>query len=179
MKTKICFFGLLHVKKNENRNLNFHTINNDQKIIVYLKNAIFLDKQLNNYGYDLTLITNNKRYLSKLLKKLGHKINLVSIEFKTYVPKNTHFYSCHFRVDVFKYFSTLKNNYSVLLDLDILILDNPNKISFYAKNQISLVNDISKTILPAYGKKNVLKNLNILNPNINKVVWIGGDFFEG
>ena len=95
---EIRFFGLLHFKRNENKRLNFNSINDDQKALVYLKNAILLDKQLKFYGHYLILITN-----------------------ETQVPKDTHFYSCHFRVDIFKHFSKLKNIYSVLLDLDILV----------------------------------------------------------
>ena len=38
---------------------------------------------------------------------------------------------------------------------------------------------LHKNIIPAYGKKNVLNKLKILNPKINKVSWYGGDFFAG
>ena len=179
MFKEMKFYGLLHIKKNENKNLNFNSVDQNQKILVYLKNAILLDKQLKYYDKRLILITNRKYYLKKLLKKLNYEIKLQSIDFKTIVPKKTHFYSCHFRVDVFKFFSRQKNIYSVLLDLDILILNNPNKLQHFYKNKISLVNDISQNVIPAYGKNEILKKLNILNLNINKIVWIGGDFFAG
>lgn len=179
MKNKLVFFGLLHIKNKENKNLNFRSANESEKILVYLKNAILLDKQLKNYGYRLILITNNKLFLGKLLRKLDYKINLKSVKFKTYVPPNTHFYSCHFRVDVFKHLSKLKNVYCILLDLDVLILNNPDKIFYFFKKKISLVNEISKNVIPAYGKFKILKNLKILNPKIDKVIWVGGDFFAG
>ena len=179
MKNKINFFGLLHIKNHENKILNFSSANEGEKILVYLKNAILLDKQLQYYGYRLILITNKKTYLKRILKKLNYDLNLRSIKFETFVPKNTHFYSCHFRVDVFKYLSTLKNVYSVLLDLDILILNNPQKFLFMQKKNISLVNDISQNVIPAYGRNQILKRLKIINPNINKISWFGGDFFAG
>ena len=179
MKNKICFFGLLHFKNNENNNLNFNSINDDQKFMIYLKNAILLDKQLKFYGYKLILITNKKKYLNRLLKHLNYEIELKLINFKTIVPKKTHFYSCHFRVDIFRYLSTLKNVYSVLLDLDVLVLSNPGKILNYQKKNISLVNNISQNVIPAYGRTKILKKLKTLNPNIDKVVWYGGDFFAG
>lgn len=177
--SEIRFFGLLHFKRNENKRLNFNSADDDQKVLVYLKNAILLDKQLKNYGYNLILITNKKNYLQKLLKKLDYKINLKSIDFKTFVPKNTHFYSCHLRVDVFRYFSKLKNIYSVLLDLDILVLNNPKKLIPFKKKEIAILNDITNNVIPAYGKSRILKKLNILNSNIKKVRWYGGDFFAG
>ena len=179
MKNQIKFFGLLHVQNNENKNLNFNLVDQNQKITVYLKNAILLDKQLKYYGFNLILITNRKYYLSGLLKKLKYEMILKSIKFDTFVPKKTHFYSCHFRVDVFKYFAKQKKTYSVLLDLDILILNNPKKFLKFSKNNIALVNDISQNVIPAYGSIRILKNLKILNPEINKIKWIGGDFFAG
>ena len=176
---KICFFGLLHIKKNENISLNFKSNNDEHKILVYLKNAIFLDQQLKAQGYDFILVTNESKYLNKLLKKINYQLTLKDIKFKTYVPKNTHFYACHFRVDVFKYLSNLKKTYSILLDLDVLVIKKPSKFLYYKKNNINLVNDITKNVIPAYGKRKILDNLNILNKEIKKVDWYGGDFFAG
>ena len=87
MKNQIRFFGLLHVQNNENKNLNFNSVDQNQKILVYLKNAILLDKQLKYYGFNLILITKKKNYLSRLLKKLKYEMILKSIKFDTYVPK--------------------------------------------------------------------------------------------
>ncbi len=179
MNNQICFFGLLHFKKNENKNLNFNSVTETEKALVYVKNAILLDKQLKYYGFNLIILTNKETFLKKILKNLKYELKLKSINFRTNVPKNTHFYSCHFRVDVFRYFSKLYNIYSVLLDLDILLINNPKKIIYYKKKNISLLNDITQNVLPAYGKSNILKKLKTLNPNIKQVNWYGGDFFAG
>ena len=179
MINKICFFGLLHIKKDENIHLNFKSKNNDHKILVYLKNAIILNQQLKNYGYDFILFTNEKIYLDKLQKKLNYKLKLKQLSFRTYVPRKTHFYACHFRVDVFRYLSSLKRVYSVLIDLDVLILKNPKKLYQYKKDKINLINNITKNVIPAYGEEKILKNLKILNHKIKKVEWYGGDFFSG
>ena len=109
MQNKINFFGLLHFKKNENLNLNFRSKSEKDKILVYLKNAIVLNEQLKNLGYDFELITNDRKYLNNLLNELNFSIKLREINFNTFVPTNTHFYSCHFRVDIFRYLSSLKN----------------------------------------------------------------------
>jgi len=175
----IKYFGLLHIKNNENKKLNFNSSSDDQKILVYLKNAILLDKQLKHFNNKFILISNKKNLLNKKLKDLDYNLEIISIKFETHVPKNTHFYSCHFRVDVFRYLSQQKNIYSVLLDLDILVLNNPKKIENFKRKKISLVNDISQNVIPAYGEKKILQKLNIINPKIKKVLWIGGDFFAG
>lgn len=179
MNHTIKYFGLLHIKNNENKKLNFNSSSDDQKILIYLKNAILLDKQLKNFNRRLTLISNKKNFLNKKLKDLDYDLEVISIKFQTYVPKSTHFYSCHFRVDVFRYLSFQKNIYSVLLDLDVLVLNNPKKIENFKRKKISLVNDISQNVIPAYGEKKILQKLNIINPKIKKVLWIGGDFFAG
>lgn len=178
MNKKICFFGLLHIKHGENNKLNFQSKNKDYKIMIYLKNAILLDQQLQKYDLRLTLLTNRKKYLENILKKLNFKLEIKSLNFKTYVPKNTHFYSCHFRVDIFKYFSTLKNTYSILIDLDVLILNNLKFLNDIDLNK-AYVNDITDNVLPAYGRINILKNLKTLDNNFKNFKWYGGDFFGG
>ncbi len=77
---KICFFGLLHFKKKENRRLNFNSINDDQKAIVYLKNAILLDKQLKFHGYNFILITNKNEFdtFSESFKRILNSFKKVS-----------------------------------------------------------------------------------------------------
>ena len=39
-KKKINFYGLIHYKKNENNNLNFNSSSDNEKISIYLKNAL-------------------------------------------------------------------------------------------------------------------------------------------
>ena len=179
MSNKISFFGLLHFKKNENLKLNFESKSDEEKILVYLKNAIVLNEQLKSFGYKFELITNDKIYIDFLLKKLNFSLQLKEINFTTFVPPNTHFYSCHYRVDIFNYLSSLKNSYSILIDLDVLILSKPVNLIKKKDQEIAFVNDITSNVLPAYGKSNILNKLNILNPKTKKVKWYGGDFFAG
>ena len=95
------------------------------------------------------------------------------------MPPNTHFYACHYRVDIFRYLSSLKNSYSILIDLDVLVLKNLYNLEKKKNLNIALVNDITHNVLPAYGEKNILKKLNILNSKTKYVRWYGGDFFCG
>ena len=115
----ICFFGLPHINHNENQKLNFQSLDKNFKVLTYLKNAVLLQKQLKRAGFNLVILTNKKNYLEKLLEEINSDLKLKNLNFNTYVPKNTHFYSCHFRVDVFKYLSKLKKTFSILVDLDI------------------------------------------------------------
>lgn len=179
MKKKINFYGLIHFAKNENKKLNFNTADDEEKMMVYLKNAAVLTKQLSRYDINFTLITNNKNYIKNLLKKIDFRIDIVEIKFKTLVHKSIHFYSCHFRVDIFRYFSKLKNSYSILIDLDSVIINNISKKNILKFYNYGLVNNITDNIIPAYGKEKVLKNIKILEPRVKKIEWYGGDFFGG
>ena len=83
------------------------------KKLIYLKNAVLLNKQLKIYNYKFVLLTNNKDYLINLLNRIDEKLTIKQIKFKTFVPKSTHFYSCHFRIDVFNYLSKLNNTFKL------------------------------------------------------------------
>lgn len=178
-KKKIIFFGLLHIQEKENKNLNFEHDNHEEKILVYLKNAIFLNISLKKFHYEFILLTNNEDYLKKLLKRLDAKINILKIKFKTHVPKNTHFFSCHFRVDIFNYLSKLKDTFSILIDLDTLILKKSKGIESIKNTNKGFVNEITSNVIPAYGYDEILNKLKLLDKKINKVEWYGGDFFAG
>lgn len=176
---KICFYGLLHIKPGENNKLNFHSKNHVEKTVVYLKNAVLLNEQLKNIDIKFVLITNQKAFVEKILKNLNYNLNIKTLRFKTFVPRNTHFYACHFRVDVFRYLSKLKKNYSILIDLDVLILSD---LKNFKKNLIfdeGIVNNISNNVFPAYGKNLIKQKLRILDQNTKRFQWYGGDFFAG
>ena len=178
-KNNIIFFGLLHVQKKENTKLNFKHNSDEDKILVYLKNAVLLSKQLKIFNYNFILLTNNKIYLNKLLNRINEKINIKQLKFKTFVPKKTHFFSCHFRIDIFNFLSKLKNNFSILIDLDVLVFKKSLKLQKISKNKIGYVHNISSNVIPAYGYEKILYKLNQLDKKIKKVEWYGGDFFAG
>ena len=108
-----------------------HIAKHKMNVEVYLKNAALLNLFLRKYGFTFVILTNNKAYIEKKIKKeIKDFIPIEEILFNTHVPRNMHFFSCHYRVDVFRYFSTLKNTFSILLDLDVVIIKNLKKINF-------------------------------------------------
>ena len=73
-------------------------------------------------------------------------------DFKTKIIKGSHFYPCYYRIDVFNYLSKQKNQFSFLIDLDVVLIRSViKKIQKLAKKKNGLVNDITDLILPAYG----------------------------
>lgn len=177
---KIFFFGFLYVDKKAGK-LNFQSKNFDERYSVYLKNAALLNLSIKKCGYKFVILTNNKAYIEKKIKtEIKDSICIQEILFKTSVPKNMHFFSCHYRVDVFRYFSKLKNTISILLDLDVVIIKNLKKINFNVFSNSGIVHDISSNIFPAYGLKIISCALEMLAGfKIKNVKWYGGDFIAG
>lgn len=178
MKKKLIFYGLLHVNNNDS-NLNFKYNNKNHKINIYFKNAVLLSKSLKKKNFEFILLTNNKIYLDKINNN-KFSINIEQIEFKTVVNIESHFSSCHYRIDLFNYFSK-KKHYSALLDLDVVALGQfSDQVKELIDNQNAvIVNDISDNVIPAYGIKKIKKNLEIVLKNKSECKWYGGDLFLG
>ena len=105
MNKNINFFGLFFLTRNYQK-LNFSTTKQTSQILTYLKCAAYLQKSLKELGHDFTLLCNKKKIIQKIIDREKINIQLKEINFQTFVPKNIHFSSCHYRVDVFKHLST-------------------------------------------------------------------------
>ena len=149
----------------------------DQRLI-YLKCAANLSRSLNILGYKFVLLCNNLKRIQEISTKNNLKLNLEKINFETYVPKDTHFLSCHYRVDVFKYFSKKKNEFSILIDLDVVVVAKLPVLKEIFSDGVGYVNNISDNIFPAYGKRFIDSQLKLIDSS-NSSKWIGGDFFAG
>lgn len=174
----MIFYGLLYVSsKDQNPNLRLN--NKKNSFQVYLKNAENLYLSLKKKGLKFKIITNNKK---KIKKNLNFKIEVQEIKFNTYVPKDINFYSAHYKIDVYRYFS-LKKGYHALIDLDMLAINSvPNIFKFYLKNKINLLFNLNSN----YKKKNKIHNKKILNSlkicnrlENNTAEWYGGEFVVG
>ncbi|WP_440648613.1 hypothetical protein [Candidatus Pelagibacter sp. HIMB1521] len=177
MHSEIKFYGLLFLK-DEFQNLNFDTKKIDKQRLIYLKCAANLSRSLGSLGYKYVLLCNDLDKIQEISIKNNLELNLEKINFETYVPNDIHFSPCHYRVDVFKYFSQKKNEFSILIDLDVLVVSKlpPLKeIFLYGEGYI---NNISDNIFPAYGKKFINSQLKIINSSAS-TKWVGGDFFAG
>jgi hypothetical protein len=180
MKKKIKFYGFLYVDKKSGK-LNFKSRDFEDRYSIYLKNAALLNLSISKCGYEFIILTNNKSYIEKKIKnEIRNSISIEEISFSTNVPRTMHFFSCHYRVDVFRYLSKLRNSISILVDLDIIIIKNLKKIKFKTFANSGIVHDISSNIFPAYGFKSVSKNLEtLMGYKINCPRWYGGDFIAG
>jgi hypothetical protein len=174
---KIHFYGLLHIADND-ININFKPKTNDEKVKIYIKNSELLAKSLYEDNIDYTLLTNNKKELNRIHKSSILKIK--EIDFKTSIIKGSHFYPCYYRIDVFNFLSKQKNQFSFLIDLDIVLIRSViTKIRKLANKKNVLVNDITNLILPAYGFKRINFEFSLLKRKKWKKKWYGADFLAG
>lgn len=173
-------FGLLHLAQDEYSAVNLKVKNFSEQIKVYLSNASLLNKSLEAQGINFTLLTNNKKLLEEELLGSNKQINIVEIDFPTKVPTGVRFYSAHFKVDVFRYISTLDLKYAMFCDLDMVCLKPiPEVFETLEAEGIPLVYEITDQIIPSDGHSFIIKNLEILNSIKSEGRWVGGEFVAG
>ncbi|WP_440652103.1 hypothetical protein [Candidatus Pelagibacter sp. HIMB1542] len=174
---KIHFYGLLHIADND-ININFKPKSNDEKVRVYIKNSELLAKSLLHDNINYTLLTNNEKELNRIYK--SPILNIKEINFKTKIIKGSHFYPCYYRIDVFNFLSKQKNQFSFLIDLDVVLIRSViKKIQKLARKKNVLVNDITDLILPAYGFDRINFEFSLLKNKKWKKKWYGADFIAG
>lgn len=174
------FFGLLHICESEQTSVNITHRSFEEQISIYCNNAITLAKSLRNQNLDFTLLTNNRYFITQCVPSITEHLKISEIPFKTRVPSGIKFYSAHFKVDAFHYLSTLKAEYVVLCDLDMICINNiPNSFLNVIKNSIPLCYDISNQVIPAYGHNVILEDLKAIHGYDSSGHWIGGEFLSG
>ena len=175
---KVKFYTLLYIDKAETRLLAAKTFSNNERIDLFVKNACVLDKSLKNFELEgVTVLTNSLSELENSKKRIGYQdLNIREIDFTLTPPKGIPFYSAHFKIDVYKYFSTLPNDeYSILMDNDIVML---NKMSEEFKNIINSGIPLTYHIKDYIGISR-LKDIRRIDSSIIADQWCGGEFIGG
>jgi hypothetical protein len=176
--SNVKFFGLLFISP---ENSKFENVKTNDGISVYIKNAILLAKSLEVRGARLCLLTNNKDFIVNSIESNISCIEIIQIEFSLNIPSGTRFYSAHFKLDVFDYFSKLDVKYCGLLDLDVVCVNPLNKF-FTSEIQCGtpLVYDITDQLVQAYGNEVIKDDLvNCVQNDITDPRWYGGEFIFG
>lgn len=179
MTKQVIFYGLLHINDFDS-NLNFKFNNQLHKTNIYFLNSLLLAKSLSNKNFKFKLLTNKKSFLEKQ-NIYDFKIDIEEIKFSTKILKESHFSSCHYRIDVFEYLSKKNNEFSALVDLDIVAVGqlNENIDKIIENTNAAFVNDITDNVIPAYGRKKIQRNLDLVLGETSLSRWYGGDIFFG
>ena len=150
------------------------------RITVYLKCAITLSASLQSRGLGFTLLTNRKDLFEQLNQAYDHVLQVREIPFMTKVPPRIPFYSAHFKLDVFRYLSTLSERYVALCDLDMVCInDVPQCLANNANSSIPMCYDISDQVISVYGHDAVIRSLQSVHTLESEGRWSGGEFISG
>ena len=177
---RINFYGLLHLEEGEHSAINVPVIGFCDQITLYLDCAINLSNSLRARGIEFTLLTNKKDVLEEILQSEKKNLQVKEIPFTTRVPHGTKFYSGHFKLDAFRYFSTLNEGYVGLCDLDMVCInDFPQCFSNNILQKIPMCYDISDQVIPAYGHEVIIRDLGLIEGLESEGRWSGGEFISG
>jgi hypothetical protein len=176
MTNKIHFYGLLHLDSTQNSATNVSVDDFSHQIDIYRRNALTLARTLAIQNIPYTLLTNRP----DLIKDGNAELDVKEIPFETKVPNGIKFYSAHFKIDAFRYFSGIKGEYSILCDLDVVCINKfPNALRNLVKSKTPICYDISDQVIPAYGHETIIRDLECVIGSASEGRWYGGEFIGG
>lgn len=176
----IKFYGLLYLDGEEFSAENVHVKDFQDKISVYLDCAIVISESLKLQGISFTLLTNKKNTLEEIVQRKTEDLQIKEILFVTEVPRKIKFYSAHFKLDVFRYLSSLSDDYVGLCDLDMVCINKlPHGFLNNIKRKTPMYYDISSQVIPAYGYEVIIQSLKSIHGIESEGRWSGGEFISG
>ena len=170
----MTFYTLLYINPKDDRK--FVSENDKAKIVDYIKCCILLNNSLLKFGYELIILTNNPDEIYKYDKNL----KIETLAFNLNIPPDIKFYSAHFKIDVFRYLSTRTNDYSILLDNDIVCLNElPESLMEIVSNNIPIYYDMTDAYQNYWGHETVIKDKTLIMQQKSDGFWTGGEFLGG
>ena len=177
---QIRLFGLLHLKAGESFAGNVYVNNFQERIDVYVNNAINLSHSLQRRGVEFILLTNNKSIVDEVIKSNSQELQVIEIPFLTKIPSGVKCFSAHFKIDVFRYLSSLSDEYTGVCDLDMMCINAfPACFLNNIENRIPMVYDISDQVIAAYGYDVIIRDLELIHHLKSEGKWAGGEFITG
>lgn len=168
------FYSLAYFDLQEKRFLKGKERSSFQRIDIFIKNAYLLDKSLKWFGdNELILLTNNKQIIEDSFKRCNLKLKYEIMEFNLKIPHDIPFYSAHYKIEAFKYLGQKNDQYSILLDNDVVQL-NPFSSYFYK----IIENNIPSIYLLNINDK-VLESMRKIDDKIEIPLWTGGEWWGG
>ncbi len=172
-------FTLIHICSQESSLHNSRTKNFDDQIRLYLVCAKNLHASLKQENLDLSILTNDKQYLSKFFSVDWH-IEVIELPFTLQVPSGIKFYSAHFKLEVFNFLANCDQPYVGVLDSDMLCVNKmPKHLRTIIQLEVPLYYDITDQTAPAYGLDVLISDKEKLTRQKSLGIWAGGEFISG
>jgi hypothetical protein len=168
-------FTLIHVSQNKKH----QTEELKDRVLPYLLCAIQLHQSLKRAGISLSILTNDKNYLLKLMS-FNFTLDFVELDFTLAVPEDVKFYSAHYKVETYKFLSTLNEEYVGLVDCDITCINKINRaFQNIIDQKLPLYYDITDQMVPAFGMERIINDKQKISGKPSIGLWAGGEFFSG
>lgn len=172
------FYTLLHLQQNEKSLHNDAASSFREQVELYVACIKTLHKSLIRAGSTLAVITNRPEELSNVFD--DYEIEILSIPFSLKVPSGISYYSSHFKIDAFKYFSQLNEPYVALIDNDIFCLNpEPPHLKGLIELGIPMYYDVTDQIVPSESREVLLRDKQKVSGDNVIGIWSGGEFMAG
>ena len=142
----------------------------------YINCCKILHNSLKKFGFKLVILTNQPN----VIIEQENSLNVENVDFKLNVPENIRFFSAHYKIEVFKYLSLYGDDYSVLLDNDVVCVNNiPENMEKIIQEKIPVYYDITDQVYPAYGRKKIIEDKTRIMGIKSLGNWAGGELIGG
>ena len=174
MEEKYAFYTVLFIKDDDfNRIVSENGFSNVRD---YIRCCAALNNSLMNFGYKITVLTNRP----EIIAQVDRSLNVEKIPFSLNVPGDIKFFAAHHKIDAFGFLAQKNNQYSILLDNDIICInDMPENLFSVMRQNIPVYYDITDQTYPAYGRKRIIDDKSLLMGEDSAGIWAGGEFIAG
>lgn len=176
----MTFYTLIHICRDEQSiHNNAFTKNFEEQIRLYLNCAKQLHRSLATEGLELIVLTNDAALL-QTLNDDGYAIAILQLDFRMHVPSGIKFYSAHFKLEVFSYLASLREEYVALVDSDMLCVNKvPEAFKIIMRQKLPLYYDITDQMTPFLGAETIRREKELLSGEASFGLWAGGEFIAG
>lgn len=176
---RVQVYSLLHIEPKEFSRVNLQKSSFEKSIEIYFRNALTLQKSLEQIGLEFNLLTNDAQYLKNHFPTLISRLNILEIEFTFPSPKGVKFYSSHHVLDVFHFLSQTQHSYLIYLDLDVIAINqlNAQQIEAFTSSKAIALDHTIHSI--DEWKYEMYSDLLLTRGKSGAVKWYGGEFLSG
>ena len=176
----LSLYGLLHLADDEKGSPNDTPADFQDQVRMYAYSALGLSRSLEAHRIAFTLLTNTKATIDHALGPDKTALHVEEIDFRSEIPSGIRFYSSHCKLDVYRFFASRANEYSVLCDLDMICInDFPQCFFNNVSDRVPMCYDISDQVIPAWGRDSIIYELECMLENPSEGRWTGGGFIGG
>jgi len=168
------FYTMLYIKNKDT--ISNMAENGSVTVLGYINCCKVLHDSLKKIGYKLIILTNEPGIISEKEPSLA----VCMVNFELNIPEGIRFYSAHYKIEVFRFLSLHGDNYSILLDNDVVCINNmPENMEEIIKINMPIYYDTTDQCYPAYGRRTLIEDKTAVMEEESIGNWAGGEFIGG